>query len=453
MQNKEAEEANLLRAINHISVSMQAHLRSILKLSARTLEDGGLSEGARVSIRQIADAGGALIPLVDNLVSVSGVGAGVPAPAQGLPLLDPEQNTQPAQLSFPNARVLVVDDMQANLDIARGMMKPYGMQIDAATSGQEAIDAIRGEKAHYDAIFMDHIMPGMSGIEATGEIRALGTDYASRIPIIALTANALAGYGQEFLSKGFQAFISKPIQRASLEAVLRRWLPAAEANTQAQPLSKDRVGLTRRSGIDRRALKLGAGGLDIGKAIAEFGGDVDFYYAILHSYVVNTAPLLDQCERASVENITEYGRIVHGIKGSSRGICADEFAKIAERMEIAAKEGDLAFILRHNPSFLDAARDLLSGIGDMLEERTRDHPRPWKEWPDRRLLDKLRAACEAYDMKTVDATLGILATFEYEHEGDLIPWLKDNAEKLNLSAIIEKLDEYFIGRQLHDGDH
>ena len=363
------------------------------------------------------------------------------------------QNAQLTRFSLPYARVLLVDDMLTNLDVTRGMMKPYNMQVDTATNGQQAIDVIRDNKVKYDAIFMDHMMPGMNGIEATEKIRKIGTDYARNIPIIALTANALVGNEQMFLDKGFQAFISKPIKRTHLDAIIHRWLrdkeketlyleQEKEAQIQSQTnrnAAKKRVGLTRRSGIDRRALKLGINGLDMEKAIAEFDGDEDLYYDILRSYTINTPPLLDQCEHVTIENIADYDRIVHGIKGSSRSICADEFANIAERLEKAAKDGDLEFIVKHNPQFLNAARELLSGIKDMVEKRTHDNPKRKEKRPDRKLLEKLRAACETYNIKTIDATLNILETYEYEQDGDLIFWLKDNAEKLNLNAIVERL--------------
>jgi CheY-like chemotaxis protein len=103
-------------------------------------------------------------------------------------------------------------------------MKPYGMQIDCVSGGQQAIDAIKDDSVRYNAVFMDHMMPGIDGIEATRRIRALGTEYASRIPIIALTANAVVGNEQMFMEKGFQAFLSKPINVPRLDEIVRRWI-------------------------------------------------------------------------------------------------------------------------------------------------------------------------------------------------------------------------------------
>ncbi|MDR1035252.1 MAG: response regulator [Deltaproteobacteria bacterium] len=138
--------------------------------------------------------------------------------------------------SLPAGRsVLVVDDLDVNLLVARGLLKHYGLRIDTAASGAEAVDKVRAaeelpESDRYDIIFMDHMMPVMDGIEAARVIRAdLGTDYARSVPIIALTANALAGSREMFLSHGFNSFISKPIDLVQLDEELARWIKAPPA--------------------------------------------------------------------------------------------------------------------------------------------------------------------------------------------------------------------------------
>ncbi|MCL2138243.1 MAG: PAS domain-containing protein [Treponema sp.] len=122
------------------------------------------------------------------------------------------------------ARVLVVDDMQTNLDVAAGLLRKYRMQVDCVISGQEAIDRITAGEPAYDTVFMDHMMPGMDGVEATGKIREIGTKYAMNIPVIALTANAIAGNEQMFLNNNFQGFLAKPINIMNLDAIVQRWV-------------------------------------------------------------------------------------------------------------------------------------------------------------------------------------------------------------------------------------
>jgi signal transduction histidine kinase len=122
------------------------------------------------------------------------------------------------------ARVLVVDDFPTNLDVAAGMLRKYKMQVDCVTRGQDAVDLIAAGTPVYTAVFMDHMMPGMDGMESTAAIRAVDTEYAKTIPIIALTANAVAGNEQMFLDNGFNAFLSKPLNVMTLDSVIHRWI-------------------------------------------------------------------------------------------------------------------------------------------------------------------------------------------------------------------------------------
>ena len=148
---------------------------------------------------------------------------------------------------IPYASILVVDDVPANLDVIRGILKPYGISLDCATSGREAVELIRSMENHYDAIFMDQMMPDMDGVETLKAIRALPGDYAKEVPIIALTANALVENEQKLLSCGFQAFMSKPVDLQRLDAILRQWVQNKDrealykAQLEAQAKEVERV--------------------------------------------------------------------------------------------------------------------------------------------------------------------------------------------------------------------
>ena len=120
-------------------------------------------------------------------------------------------------------RVLVVDDVEINLYIVEEMLSFYGLQIDTATNGREAIEKIKHNS--YNLVFMDHMMPIMDGIETTHEIRKLGQDY-DNLPIVALTANAVSGMKEMFLSNGFNGYITKPINMQELDDVLKSWMDA-----------------------------------------------------------------------------------------------------------------------------------------------------------------------------------------------------------------------------------
>jgi signal transduction histidine kinase/ActR/RegA family two-component response regulator len=122
--------------------------------------------------------------------------------------------------------VLVVDDVPINLDVAAGLLEPYGLTVDCVACGADAIELVRAGVPRYDMILMDHMMPEMDGIATTRIIRReIGTEYAKTVPIVALTANALAGNDELFMSQGFDGFISKPIDVDRMEEALNRWIP------------------------------------------------------------------------------------------------------------------------------------------------------------------------------------------------------------------------------------
>jgi signal transduction histidine kinase/ActR/RegA family two-component response regulator len=124
--------------------------------------------------------------------------------------------------SAPDVRILVVDDIEINLDVAEAMLASFDIHTELAQKGSVAIEMV--QKTTYDIVFMDHMMPEMDGIETTKRIRELGEPF-KKIPIIALTANVINGAEAMFLENQFDGFLSKPIDFASLNHCLRQWLP------------------------------------------------------------------------------------------------------------------------------------------------------------------------------------------------------------------------------------
>ena len=358
-------------------------------------------------------------------------------------------------LSMPYARVLVVDDNHTNLEAAKGLMKPYRMQIDCVLSGKQAIEAIESGQQTYDAIFMDHMMPEMDGVKATQAIRNLGTAYAQSIPIIALTASETSGAEDMFLEKGFQAFLSKPIDIARLDEVLRRWvldkekekafleqLKAADkqAKTAPQKGQDRRVTAERRSGIDRRKTFVKFVGMDLEKWNERYGSD-NTSLEVLSSYAINTRPLLEKIADVSAETLEEYAIIVHGIKGSSWGIFAKMIGDTAESLENAAKAGDIEYVKKHNQTFINAVWKLVYDIEDMLYANSIDTEMPTKDKPDRAVLLELLEACEAFSMDGAEEAIEKLSEFRYESDDGLTDWLRENVKRTNLKQIAERLSD------------
>jgi len=141
------------------------------------------------------------------------------------------------RFTFSRARIMVVDDIPTNLKVAEGLLESYKVTVDSCLGGEEAIEVLKNN--HYDLVFMDHMMPGMDGIEAAAIIREWEARQNGRqIPIVALTANAVVGMREMFIEKGFSDFLSKPIDISKLDDILNRWLPVEKRDVKAEEKNK-----------------------------------------------------------------------------------------------------------------------------------------------------------------------------------------------------------------------
>jgi len=186
-------------------------------------------------------------------------------------------------------------------------------------------------------------------------------------------------------------------------------------------------------------LDKGVPGINIKKGLLRFNGDKDAYLDVLRSYAKNTPPLLETAGEFNEDDLTDYTTTVHGIKGSSGGVCAEEVAGMAEALEKAAQAGDYDYIVTHNDSLIQTTRKLISDILNMTAEIDASNLKPKKTAPDIKTLERLRQACADYEMSDVDTALEELEAFDYESGGDLVIWLQENVELMNFDEIIEKL--------------
>ena len=350
-----------------------------------------------------------------------------------------DRHTKIKRISMPYARVLVVDDNITNLDVAKGLMKPYHMEIDCVTGGLEAIDLIRSEEVRYDAIFMDHMMPGLDGIQTTRIIREeIETEYAKSIPIIALTANAISGNEALFLSKGFQAFIPKPIEITRLDKVIRQFVRDKSKEYTGKETDKETDNESILS--EKRLFEdIDIPGLDVTAGVERFGDDEEEYLRILRSYADNTAPLLEKIQTPDKDTLPDYAIIVHGIKGASRGIVAGPVGDFAEQMEKAAKAGNYDYVIENNDGLIACVDNLINDIQALLKHISLAKPKPLKTQIDREMIRKLFDACNRFDMDGVDQTMKEITGFQYETDGDFVAWLTEKVKQMNLGEIAEKL--------------
>jgi HPt (histidine-containing phosphotransfer) domain-containing protein len=283
---------------------------------------------------------------------------------------------------------------------------------------------------------MDHMMPGMDGIEAADAIRSLGTEYAKKIPIIALTANAIQGTEQMFYEHDFQAFITKPIDVVELDTVIRKWV--RDDKHEDVPV----VDEPSASDIQAEDIAIEIPGVDTKKGLMLYGGAMKIYLPLLRSYVSNTPGILEKLRTVSADTLPDYVITVHGLKGTSAGIGAQAIREEAMNLETLSRAGDLQGVLAGNGKLIADAEIVVAGIKAWLAQHDSGNIKPRLKAPDRLLLARLRESCESYDMDGIDKAMSELESADYEEDADLITWLR---EKINISKMGEaakRLAEY-----------
>ena len=241
------------------------------------------------------------------------------------------------------ARALVVDDEPLNLTVARDVLRRYGIQVRTADSGQEAVDLCAQET--FDIVFMDHMMPGMDGIEAMRRIRSAGMGAWKTVPMVALTANAGSTAREAFREAGFDGFIPKPIDLSELERALRSLLPKAlitfesTPRTRAQPAPKTDGAAPAAPPADFYA-PLRAVGVDIAQGRRYCQDDDEFYRTLLRQFAAEAgekrAEMEDFCRASDLPN---YAIRVHALKSTAKMIGANALSEKARTLEEASKAG------------------------------------------------------------------------------------------------------------------
>lgn len=269
-------------------------------------------------------------------------------------VFDVSGESRVSYISFisPDARALVVDDIEANLRVAEGLLAPYEIQVDLCESGEEAVKMV--SKNCYDIIFMDQMMDGMDGLEATAQIRKNEGEYFKNVPIIALSANAVIGVREMFINAGMNDFIAKPIEIAKLDVMLKKWIP----KDKRQIVKKIRSFGSESEYVSMlRALPE----LSVDEALNKVG-----HSSVYEKIVKLTVKLLpENMEKLNMflkMDFRLYSIEVHGIKGVLKNIGAYELAELAYQLEMLSKDGDLDKCIALNPIFNEKVFKFLKTI-------------------------------------------------------------------------------------------
>jgi len=291
--------------------------------------------------------------------------------------------TEKAQITYdpmPYGSVLIVDDVETNLYVAKGLMAPYELAMDTAVSGFEAIDRVKGGNV-YDIIFMDHMMPKMDGIETTKILREMGYNR----PIIALTANALVGQAEMFMRNGFDGFISKPIDVRQLNTTLNKMV------RDKQPFEV--IDAARQQKAAKQNVEKATTLADSPLTIEAFVRDAKRSIA--------TMELICKNEFRRTNDVNIFGITVHSMKDALENIEEKELANVALKLEQAVQKKDFALIITETPAFVTSLRE----VNEKLEAKSVEEPEVEDLAFLREKLQIVQAACEAHDKQTAKSTL------------------------------------------------
>ena len=332
----------------------------------------------------------------------------------------------------PEADVLIVDDNAVNLTVAEGILKPLQLRTQTAQSGREAIEKI--EMYHFDMVFMDHMMPEMDGIEATHLIRQLDSPN-SKVPIIALSANAVEGARDMFLKEGMDDFVSKPIEMRAITEKVKQWLP----EEKIQPV--DQADLEAAETEE----EIEIGDLNVKEAVKLLGSR-EMFFTVLKTYYRAIEKSADSIARKKREGDWKgYTIEVHALKSSSKQIGAMVLSQEAARLEAAGNKGDIDAIHRDTDRLLAHYRSYIPLLAPYCAEPEAE-PAAKEEITGERLQQffaDMREAADNLDLDSMEKVGEAMRGYAYPAaEEEFLHRLLQAVEDIDTDACCEIVDEW-----------
>lgn len=336
------------------------------------------------------------------------------------------------QLYAPDVNILVIDDNRMNIRVVEGLLKEYGVNVSYALSGPEGIAMLDAKE--YDLVLLDHMMPEMDGVETLHNIRRKQDPYFKEIPILALTANAIAGTREMLIKEGFDDFLSKPVESSVLQRALKRHIPVSKQKTmqdyvQPQNAVETQMNTTQapvqqaptpQVSAPKAEGELIIGDLDIAKGLTYCGNQKN-YIEILRSHrdggKENMSQVQELFEKADWKN---YTIVVHGIKSSMMSIGAVCLSEQAKALELAGKGENFDYIRKEHDNM-------------MVEYH--------------RVIDMLNSS-PLLGVKEVEATVCEKAEMEEEAFVNMLTEMENAMYELDdakMRQILDKLSEYSYG--------
>jgi CheY-like chemotaxis protein len=270
----------------------------------------------------------------------------------------------------PDIEILLVDDIETNLMVAKGLLAPFQFKISTCKSGFEALEVAKTKR--FDIMLIDHMMPKMDGVETLKRLRE--NQYGQKgVPAIAFTANAIVGTKDMLLSKGFDDFISKPIDSEGLLRLLEKWVPLDKQKEPPKDLeTKNDDGLKECDRVELPEIE----GVDTQAGFRRSGGTVSKYLALLKVFMLDALAAISNLDKEikGELNLDELSIIFHGMKSASGNIGAKTFSSEALKLEKKAKSVDRSYVNRERIEiFRDNLNNLVLAIQEGMNSYSKTH--------------------------------------------------------------------------------
>ena len=327
----------------------------------------------------------------------------------------------------PEAKIIVVDDNEMNRKVALGLLAPLKMRIDTAENGKQALDMICSKRYHL--IFMDHMMPVMDGLEAVKKLREMDDEYCKKVPVIALTANAIMEARQQFFDAGMNDFVAKPIEIKDICTKIRQWLPAEYVieNTEEERKNEDQVGFETEPGNNRdnedrdihtESLPV-ISDLDVQEGIKNCGTK-ELFFSLLGDFYKLIDMKSTKMEKCLADGlIRDYTIEVHALKNTARMIGAMKLSQWCYELEKAGNAEDVEVLTEQTPGMLQLYRsykDVLKPYAQMQNEEK-------KQVSDERIIASLQElidAIDTFDLDKADEIMKEIEEYQFPEEIEVL---------------------------------
>ena len=342
-----------------------------------------------------------------------------------------DKNSVPKyQESFhaPDGRILVIDDTEINLAVITNLLKKTKLTIDTAPSAKQGIELL--EKNHYDVVLIDHMMPEMDGIQALHYMR--DNDLVPNSKCVVLTANAVSGVREMYMSEGFDDYLSKPVNPEVLEQRLVEWLPKDKVIVDIE--DEEVQDEAKRDKI------LGISEIDEEKGIA-YCGSKDAYLSVINIFHETAEDKANEIRKNYEENDWENFTInVHALKSSARVIGAKELSEKAKKMEEAGKRHDIDEINRDIDSLLEDYRSLNDKL-KVLDKKDDDSLMEFTESMKKDAFNTMIEIANSMDYGMMETLLDDLKSYRLSDEDDkIIKNIRKMLLELDWDGISEELN-------------